>query len=91
MYTRLSSFLFVSTLTVTSSKVFTLEKEFFVAKELFLYYTSSGNNLSLPILCWEIPNMDWVPNPIGKWVVPVIRSSKRPYLVNPQGPRGSIR
>ena len=40
--------------------------------------------------CWEIPNMYRVPNPIGKRVVPVIRPYTRPYLMNPQEPRGPI-
>ena len=33
--------------------------------------------------CWENPNMDRVPNPIGKRVVPVIWPSTRPYLKKP--------
>ena len=40
-------------------------------------------------VCWEIPSMDRVPNPIGKRVVPVIWFSTRPYFKNPREPRGS--
>ena len=40
-------------------------------------------------ICWEIPIMDRVPNSIGKLVVPVIRTSTRPYLMKPWEPRGS--
>ena len=38
--------------------------------------------------CWERPNMDRVPNPIGERVVPIIRTSTKPYLMKPQELRG---